>query len=325
LTNILKVKNLSYNIGDKEIILNIKFSITKHSILALLGQSGSGKSTILKLIAGLLEPNSGDISIQNEKVVPPSEKLIPGHPKIKIVRQDNPLFPNITLQENIEYELRFYNEEYRNERVQKLLKVTDLQKVAHQLPRHSSEGEQQRTAIARALADEPALLLLDEPFSNLDFKNKSTLKQEIKQIVQEEEMACIFVTHDIADVFGTADELAILKNGKITQQDLPIHVFQHPKSIYEASITGDYNIFSKSEIPVYFGSKPKASKILVRPKDVEISEKGKFKGEIVKVINKGSLYEIELRSQKKSILTYAMNPYTIGETVHFDIKDYSEI
>jgi iron(III) transport system ATP-binding protein len=325
LTNILEVKNLSYNIGEREIIANIKFSIPKHVILALLGQSGSGKSTILKLIAGLLEPNNGEIIIQDEKVIPPSKKLIPGHPKIKIVRQDNPLFPNISLQENIEYELRFYNEDYRNERVKKLLKVTDLQKVAHQLPRHSSEGEQQRTAIARALADEPSLLLLDEPFSNLDFKNKSILKQEIKQIVQEEEMACIFVTHDIADVFGTADELAVLKNGKITQQDIPLKVFQNPKSLYEASITGDFNLFTKSEIQIYFGSELKASKILVRPKDIVILNKGEFRGQIKKVTNKGSFFEIELFHIQKSILTYSMNPYAIGETVNFDIKDFSEI
>jgi ABC-type Fe3+/spermidine/putrescine transport system ATPase subunit len=325
LTDILKVRNLNYSIGEKQIVQKINLSLKKHAILALLGQSGSGKSTILKLIAGLLEPSLGEIQIEGERVIPPSKKLIPGHTKIKIVRQDNPLFPNISLRENIEYELRFFNEDYRQERVDKLLKVTGLQKVAHQLPRHSSEGEQQRTSIARALADEPALLLLDEPFSNLDYKNKSILMEEIKQIVSDEEMACIFVTHDISDVFGTADELAILKKGKITQKDLPIEIFNSPKSIYEASITGEYNVFSQKEAKETLGIKTKAKQIIFRPKSVIVSLTGGYKGVVKRVIDKGAYFEIKIDLKGKGILVYSIENHSVNSSLKFDISFFSEL
>ncbi len=325
MTDILKVRNLNYAIGDKQIVEKVNLTLKKHAILALLGQSGSGKSTILKLLAGLLEPSSGEIKIEGDRVVPPSEKLIPGHAKIKIVRQDNPLFPNISLRENIEYELRFFNEDYRQERVDKLLKVTGLQKVANQLPRHSSEGEQQRTAIARALADEPALLLLDEPFSNLDYKNKSKLKEEIKQIVQEEEMACVFVTHDISDVFGTADDLAVLKKGKITQQDLPINIFNSPKSIYEASITGDYNVFTQKEANQFLRIKTKANRILIRPKSVTISSNEPLIGTVMKVIDKGAYFEIMIDLKGKELMVYSIETHLVNSILNFGVSYFSEL
>ena len=322
MTEILQVRDLNFSIDEKKIVSKINLNLKKHSILALLGQSGSGKSTILKLIAGLLEPNSGEIEILGERVIPPSEKLIPGHKKIKIVRQDNPLFPNISLRENIEYELRFYTEEFRNERVNKLLKVTGLQKVAHQLPRHSSEGEQQRTAIARALADEPVLLLLDEPFSNLDYKNKSTLKREIKQIVQEEEMACIFVTHDISDVFSTADELAILKKGKITQIDTPNDVFHKPKTVYEASITGDFNLFNIKDSKDLLGIETSKKSLLIRPKSIQLKKNGTYKGQVMYVIDKGAYFEIILNFKGKELLLHEVQNYIVGTHVNFDILEY---
>ncbi|MCL4147014.1 UNVERIFIED_CONTAM: hypothetical protein GTU68_067441, partial [Idotea baltica] len=292
---------------------------------ALLGQSGSGKSTILKLIAGLLEPNSGKLLIDSERITPPSEKLIAGHPKIKIVRQDNPLFPNISLRENIEYELRFYNDEYTAERVEKLLKVTGLKKAEHQLPRHSSEGEQQRAAIARALADEPSLLLLDEPFSNLDYKNKSTLKEEVKQLVAEENMACIFVTHDISDVFGTADELAVLKKGRITQIDEPLKVYNYPKSTYEASISGEYNVVSQEVASQIFKIKSKKGSLMIRPEAIKINSSGKYSAEIIAVTERGVYTEIVLKLENEILKCFSMGSPEVGEPVKFDILRYAEL
>ncbi|AWV98357.1 ABC transporter ATP-binding protein [Arcticibacterium luteifluviistationis] len=325
LTKVLEVQNLNFSIEDNKIVDDVSLSLKKHQILALLGQSGSGKSTILKLIAGLLEPNSGSLLIDSESITPPSGKLIPGHPKIKIVRQDNPLFPNISLRENIEYELRFFNDEYKAERVEKLLKVTGLKKAEHQLPRHSSEGEQQRAAIARALADEPSLLLLDEPFSNLDYKNKSTLKEEVKQLVAEENMACIFVTHDISDVFGTADQLAILKKGKITQIDEPLKVYNYPSTTYEASISGEFNVFKRDIASHLFGITTPKKRLLIRPEAIKISFSGKHKANITAVTGRGVYKELTLEIETETLKCFTMETYDIGDDVLFDILRYADI
>lgn len=325
LTKVLEVHKLNFSIEDKKIVNNVSLSLKKHEILALLGQSGSGKSTILKLLAGLLEPSSGKLLIDGERIVPPSEKLIPGHAKIKIVRQDNPLFPNISLRENIEYELRFFNEEYRTERVEKLLKVTGLKRAEHQLPRHSSEGEQQRAAIARALADEPSLLLLDEPFSNLDYKNKSTLKEEVKQLVAEENMACIFVTHDISDVFGTADELAILKKGSITQVNEPLSVYNYPKSTYEASISGEFNLLKQNAASQLFKIETKKRRLIIRPEAINIDSKGEFRAEVSKTIERGPYKELVLKVGSEFLKCFTMKSYPVGSKVKFSISSYAEV
>lgn len=295
LANILKVDKLYYSIDTKKVIRNVSFDLGSEQILAVLGESGSGKSTLLKLIAGFLDPEKGKLLIEGEPIPSPTEKLIPGHPRIKMVRQDNPLFPNHSLRENIDYELRKYNSEYREERVKHLLKLTGLEKVADQLPRQSSEGEQQRASIARALADEPALLLLDEPFSNLDYSRKKELKTAIKDIVREEKMACIFVTHDISDVFGTAGRLAILKKGKISQMGEPVEIYRKPHSLYEAGLTGEFNIIKAELAEKILGIKAKSSKVLIRPEDIKITADEGFKATIDQIIDYGIYRQLYLK------------------------------
>ncbi len=322
---ILEVEKLNFSLEGKRIISNISLEVESHKILGLLGESGSGKSTLLKLIAGFLNPDSGKLEVEGQPIDPPSEKLIPGHPKIKMVRQDNPLFPNISLRENIAYELRFFNKDYQNERVNKLLKLTRLDKVAEQLPRHSSEGEQQRTAIARALADEPSLLLLDEPFSNLDYKNKNRLKKEIRDIISEEEIACIFVTHDISDVFGVADELSILKKGKISQNGRPLTVYKEPKTEYEAGLTGDYTIVSKIDAKRFLGMKVKTNKILIRPENIELSPKGKVEAEVISLLNRGYINECTLQIEELKLKVFTMEDLSLGQKVNIDVKEFTEL
>ncbi len=294
LSDILSIKNLKYSIDDKRIIRGISLACQSHQIVAVLGQSGSGKSTLLKLIAGLLEPDSGVLFIEGTPIDPPSEKLIPGHPKIKIVKQDNPLFPNISLRENIAYELRFYEKEYREYRVNRLLKLGGLTDVADQLPRHSSEGEQQRTSIARAIAEEPSLLLLDEPFSNLDYPNKQRMKEAIQEIVIEENMACIFVTHEVSDVFGMASEVAVLKSGKIAQRDKPEVVYSSPANEYVAGLTGEYNLMKAEKFSALFGIPVTSKQVLIRPECIEFHQNKGVSVNVRQVVSKGFYQEVDL-------------------------------
>lgn len=323
--NLLFVKNLTFSLEEKKIIKKISLQLAKGEILALIGESGSGKSTLLKLIAGLLEPDAGELLLDNEKVTPPSQKLIPGHPRIKIVKQDNPLFPNITLKENIAYELRFFKENYRNARIKKLLSLTRLTKVADQLPRECSEGEQQRASIARAIADEPAVLLLDEPFSNLDFRNKAQLKEEIAEIVTEENMACIFVTHEVADIYGLAKEMAILKAGKITQKGEPEMLYRFPNSPYEASLMGEYNLIDNPSFIEELGLEEVGQKIIIRPDAVKLDVSEGLEVLVKEIERHGPYFAVKVTAQHGELLAYSMSKYDIGQKLCIQISETAGI
>ncbi|MDP5121945.1 MAG: ATP-binding cassette domain-containing protein, partial [Spirosomaceae bacterium] len=219
--SLLHISGLNFSIEENQIVKDFSFEINEGEIVAILGESGSGKSTILRLFAALEQPKSGTLLLDEERIIPPAEKLIAGNENIKLVKQDFGLFPNISLRENIAYEVRFYEESYRNQRVDKLLKISSLDKISHRLPRQVSGGEQQRAVIARALADEPRLLLLDEPFSHLDSLNKSRLKAEILTTIQEEKCGCVFVTHEVNDAFGIANKMVVIRKGKTLQIGTP--------------------------------------------------------------------------------------------------------
>ncbi|SOE22799.1 iron(III) transport system ATP-binding protein [Spirosomataceae bacterium TFI 002] len=310
----LSVESLAVEIEGKEILKKTTLAVRNTEILAVLGRSGSGKSTLLKAIAGLIEPSNGSAIVDGERVKKPSQQLIPGHQHIKIVRQDNPLFPNISLRENIAYSLRFFEKQYQKSRVEKLLSLTSLQHVADQKPRNVSEGEQQRAVIATALADEPKVLLLDEPYSNLDFGNKKKLKEEIRNIISEENMACVFVTHDIDDVFGNADRLAILKSGKIVQIGKPENVYLSPKTKYVAEITGELNKHKASDFNL------EGNFLYTRPQHLEINQNGAYKAVVKEVIFRGNFWEIKLGNSNSIFSVYQMHPLEEGAFIRFDMN-----
>jgi ABC-type Fe3+/spermidine/putrescine transport system ATPase subunit len=311
----LSVKGLAVSIDQKLILKRTNLEVANGEVLAILGRSGSGKSTLLKAIAGLLEPQNGTIFVDKERVKKPSEQLIAGHKSIKIVRQDNPLFPNISLAENIAYPLRFFQKPYQEARVKKLLKLTGLSKIANQKPKNVSEGEQQRAVIAAALADEPKVLLLDEPFSNLDFANKQRLKNEIREIISSENMACIFVTHDISDVFGNADRLAIIKQGKIVQIGDAQEVYIKPKSKYVAQIAGQLNKHSS----FVFGQR--GTFFYSRPQHIVLNENGEFIAQVVTSIFRGNFWEIILSKNGENFSSFQLNRAVDGQEINFNITN----
>lgn len=203
----LEIKKLSFAYGKSKsyVLKNFSLTVAKGEIVAVVGLSGSGKSTVLRLIAGLEVPAEGSISIlghvmaDNDVFVPPEKR------NVGMVFQDYALFPHLTVRRNIAFGLSGLSGQERAERVEELLTLIHMTEYGGRYPHQLSGGQQQRVAVARALAPRPHLLLLDEPFSNIDSALKTKMRQEIRAILKSEEATCIFVTHDMTDVEDMAD------------------------------------------------------------------------------------------------------------------------
>lgn len=213
----VEVKDLSfkYKNSKKETIKNFNIKIKKGEIVGILGESGSGKSTILRLIAGLEENIKGTIIIDGKTILDRDTFLPPEKRRLGMVFQDYALFPHMTVEENIKFGLKKMKREEKNNRVQEMLRLIDLQGFEKRYPYELSGGQQQRVAIGRAVAPKPSILLLDEPFSNLDANLQGKIRDELKDIINKIGITSIFVTHDKEDALAIADKVIILKDGNI--------------------------------------------------------------------------------------------------------------
>lgn len=220
--------------------------------MVVLGASGDGKTSLLKSIAGLLAVDSGKIVFKGVKVKDPSGKLIPGHDEIKLVDQDFGLDLFHTVEENIRLKLLAYTEDFRSERVEELLDLIELKDFRGQKPKELSGGQQQRLAIARALADDPELILLDEPFNQLDFQMKSMIGGHIKDYLKDHNMSAILVTHNGQEAMEWADRIVYLHEGKIERIDTPENFYHHPRNIKEARFFGEVNLVATNGEEIYF-------------------------------------------------------------------------
>ena len=219
----------------------LSFAMEEGEIQSFVGKSGSGKSTLLRMLAGLLKPDEGSIHFQGVQLEDPGEKLIAGHPAIKMVFQDFELMPNMTVAENLKYPLLTYDKDFQKERVAELLTLCGISNFAQKLPRELSGGQQQRVALARALADEPALLLMDEPFSQLDPVNKSNLLRDVLAILKSEGVALVMVTHDTRDALMISDRIGFWEEGYLLQNDRPAVIYNQPSNRTIAGFFGHVN------------------------------------------------------------------------------------
>jgi ABC-type proline/glycine betaine transport system ATPase subunit len=229
----LKAHIVSKNYDTRSVLTDISFEVKTGEIIAIVGESGSGKSTLLKILACQLDPDSGQVLLEDKVISPPKvQRLLSLHPDIKLVAQDFQLKPDFKIRENIDYALRTYTPEYRNSRVQELLVLCGISHIANQKAKNVSGGEKQRTAIAYAIADEPKVLLMDEPFSHLDSLNRQILKEKILGIIKKEEIAGVFVSHDLMEALTVADKILLIKNGHMIQYDTPLNFLQNPSDSY---------------------------------------------------------------------------------------------
>ena len=241
---------------------DFSLSLLKGQRLAIIGESGSGKSTLLRIIAGLEVQDEGIVSLNGDSILNPAQKLVAGYDEIQLIHQQFKLYPFSTAEENIKRPLIQYDKKYAEERTSILLELFGLTDKKDRLPKQLSGGEQQKVAIARALSLEPEVLLLDEPFSNLDAIQKRVLLEELHDIFEEINLTVIWVTHDLSDALAVADELCVMRAGKIVQQGKADELFRKPKSRYVASLFSRLN-------PI-----PKENNKYIRPQHVDLDAPG---------------------------------------------------
>lgn len=277
-------------------VRDVSLAIQPGEVVGLIGASGSGKSTLLNLLAGLADTTEGLVKLNNERVKGPSEQLVPGQPHIKLVHQEYQLMPNVSIRENIAYALRFYEKRYQEYRVQQLLTLCRLEQVQTRLPRQASGGEKQRTAIARAIAEKPAVLLLDEPFSHLDLPNRQLMRDLLLDLVHNEKTACLFVTHDATDALSISNRIGILQGGSLIQLAKPVEIYRAPLNAYVARMTGPANIIRAKYLPLMGVIHPHHPDKLacIRPEHIRIKDRGRFGGTVRNLFFKGAFTEIEV-------------------------------
>ncbi|HLR80861.1 MAG TPA: ABC transporter ATP-binding protein [Bacillota bacterium] len=211
----VQIKNLSFSYGNSKdkVVHQFNLDIQQGEIIAILGESGSGKSTVLRLLSGLEVPCSGSIYMNGQIINDDHHFVLPEKRGIGMVFQDYALFPHMTVKENIQFGLKGYRRKEKNERVDEVLELVNMSSFKKRYPHELSGGQQQRIALARALAPKPSLLLLDEPFSNLDADLQVKIRNELKEIIKKTNTTSIFVTHDREDARAIADRILTMRNG----------------------------------------------------------------------------------------------------------------
>jgi len=309
----LVVNNISFSYPDnKRTLENISFSLSPGEHLSIMGESGCGKSTLLKIIYGLLDLNKGDIFWKDQQVLGPAFHLVPGMDFFKYVPQDFDLMPFITVAENIsKYLSRFFPEEAQR-RTEELLEVIEMKEYANSKVKNLSGGQQQRVAIAKSLAREPELLLLDEPFSQIDNFKKNSLRRKLFHYLKEKNIACIVATHDGSDALSFSDQLIVIKDHTILSQGNPIEIYKELTHKYVASLFDDVNELILD-----------GNKRLVYPHQIQIIENSEIEAIVRNNYFKGFYWLIEVELENESYFLSHTNSIQLDTKVYLNITELS--
>lgn len=322
-----------------EFEINPELTIEKGEFFSLLGPSGCGKTTLLRLIAGLEKPDRGNIILNDRDIT----DLRPDKRRIGLVFQDYALFPHLNVYQNIEYGLKIgkLSPFERNRKVKQMLALFRLDNLAERAILQLSGGEQQRVALARALAIEPEILLLDEPFSALDYEIRSSLRDELTQLQQRLGFTTIFVTHQQEEALSVSDRIGLMLQGRIIQIGRPEDVYENPVNSFVATFLGDANLIpcrlagAKSEEQLFVlenGQKMELISrkydgedlqwLMIRPEDIRVNVKEpQFEGEIVRIEYFGPLYRLEVDTGRLRIKLMAgkeSGPFHKGTRIGFN-------
>lgn len=318
----VSVRDVRKSFGGPPVVEDLSFEVATREIFAILGPSGCGKTTTLRLIAGFETPDSGEIRLGDHPVAAPDRWVPPEKRGVGIVFQDYALFPHLSVEENVSFGLRSFPAGQKNKIVKTMLDMVGMGQYGRRYPHELSGGQQQRVALARSLAPCPVVLLLDEPFSNLDADMRTQMRQEVLSILKEAQTTTILVTHDQEEAFILADRVALLNCGRLEQVGTPEEVYHHPASRFVASFVGEADLLegtvSQGTVDTevgrfpYEGPLPSGAAVfmMLRPDDVEIVPDPQGHSVIAQRHFRGSenLYAVRLPSGR---LLHSSQPSTV--------------
>lgn len=322
-------RNVSFaygNIADAPIIKGTDFEVNQGAITAIIGESGSGKSTLLRLIYGLLEPIEGEIRLKGQVIPPPREKLIPGHEDMKIVSQD---FDTLNLYakvwDNIASQISNINLEIKENKTREVLNSLKINHLSNKRVADLSGGEKQRVAIARALIHDPEVLLMDEPFNQVDAAFRSDLQADIRDIVDRTGLTVILVSHDPEEVLAMSDHIIIMKDGVVLEAAGPSEIYNRPQYAYSAKLLAKSNILDIDSAQLLGLNATKNIAIHREWIDIKAEEKSDFI--INKILFRGFYHEILLNNGQISLclITNDYGSFSIGQKVQPYIKHYHQL
>ena len=330
---VIELKNISKSFGDNVILENFDFKVKKDEFLTILGPSGCGKTTILRLIGGFEEPDEGQILFNGEDITNKEAY----ERRINTVFQKYALFPHMNVFDNIAFGLKIKKMDKKviKEKVSEVLKLVNLSGFENREIESLSGGQQQRIAIARALVNEPDVLLLDEPLGALDLKLRQAMQIELKRIQKSVGITFIYVTHDQEEALSMSDTVLVLNNGEIQQMDSPINIYNEPKNAFVADFIGESNIikgrmledFKVRFLDYDFPCVDKGFKanedveVVVRPEDVLlVDENYQIEGTVTSLVFKGVHYEMTVDIDGYSMLVQSTEKREVGEKTGIVIK-----
>jgi len=294
----LSVKNISFGYTEKTILHNISFNVKTGQNVAIIGESGCGKSTLLKVLYGMYDVNEGEITFKGDKVTGPKYNLVPGMPYMKYQAQDFDLMPYTTAAENVGSFLSNFYPEEKKRRIAELLNIVEMADFADVKIKNLSGGQQQRIALAKVIAVEPQVLLLDEPFSHIDNFRKNALRRNLFAYLKQKNVTCIVATHDSADALSFADETIVIQNGTLVDKAPSKEIYYNPKNKYTASLFGEVNEI-KLEL-LTLTQKPDET-VLLYPHQLRVAEGGPLKVIVKQCYFKGSRYLIKSALDKQVV------------------------
>ncbi|MBL8458037.1 MAG: ABC transporter ATP-binding protein [Zoogloea sp.] len=336
----LELRSVVQRYGSQTIVNGVDFQLDQGSIACLLGPSGCGKTTLLRCIAGFEEIAGGEIRINGAVVSAPGQRVPPEKRQVGMVFQDYALFPHLSVERNVGFGLGSLSASERSGRVEELLGTVGLGGLGRKFPHELSGGQQQRVALARALAPRPELVLLDEPFSNLDVDLRERLSVEVREILKKEGMTAVLVTHDQHEAFAMADEIGVMSEGRIQQWDTPYNLYHRPGNRFVADFVGK-GVFVPGEVldsrhvqiemgmlnsgvPVECGlgcracGKGCAVEVLLRPDDVVHDDASPTRAEVLHKAFRGAdiLYTLRLDSGAEVLsLVPSHHNHALGERI----------
>ena len=311
----LEIEDVSLSIEGNLILDNLSLNIDEHEIISLIGPSASGKSSLLRIIAGFENISSGKVKLNGLIVDDRSTIVQPQNRNIGIIFQDLALFPHLSCKDNIIFGITNYSENHKRQRLDRLCNLLDITSINDKFPHEISGGQQQRIAIARALAPGPEILLLDEPFSALDEELKETLIHDVKNLLKEEKITTIVITHNIKEAFQLSDKIAFLDNKKIIQFDTAYNLYHKPytKEIANFCGIGSFikgTVIDNNHVSTILGdlfgdtSKYKVGSnvsVMIRPDDIIHDDNSSQSAKVLEKIFFGSdfLYKLEISEGEK--------------------------